>query len=405
MDFLTAALTYILPFLFVLTIVVTIHEFGHFLTAKWCGVAIDRFSIGFGRAIASWRDRSGVEWRIGWMPLGGYVRFKGDDNAASLPDSSDLYALRRAIAETEGEAAVNRYFHFKPLWQRALVVAAGPIANFILAIVLFAAILMAFGERIIPARVDSVQAGSPAAAAGFKAGDVVVEAAGRRIDGFLDLQRIIMLRAGSPVEFVVQRGGGEVALIATPERRTITDEAGDTHRVGVLGVQISQRPGDLQLRRYGPIEAVGAGAERTWQVLDTTVGYLGRIVTGKENGDQLGGPLRIAKVSGDVAKISSSVEDVALAERMLAMFVALLSLTAVLSIGIGFMNLLPVPVLDGGHLLFYAYEAVARRPVSAVVQAAGYRIGLALLIGLMLFATWNDLTQLRVFQFFGGLLS
>lgn len=405
MDFLTAALTYILPFLFVLTIVVTIHELGHFLTAKWCGVAIDRFSIGFGRAIAAWRDKSGVEWRIGWMPLGGYVRFKGDDNASSLPDSSDLKALRRAIAETEGKAAVNRYFHFKPLWQRALVVAAGPIANFILAIVLFAAILMVFGERVIPARVDSVQAGSPAAIGGFKAGDLVVEAAGRKVDGFFDLQRIIKLRAGTPVDFVVERGGGEVALTATPERRTVTDEVGDTHRLGVLGVQISQRPGDLELRRYGPIEAIGKGAQRTWQVLDTTLGYIGRIFTGKENGDQLGGPLRIAKISGDVAKFNASIEQAPLGERMLSMVLGLLTLIAVLSIGIGFMNLLPVPVLDGGHLLFYAYEAVARRPVSAAVQAVGYRVGLALLLGLMLFATWNDLTQLRVFQFFGGLLS
>jgi regulator of sigma E protease len=405
MDAVLTTLTYILPFLFVLTIVVTIHELGHFLTAKWCGVAIDRFSIGFGRAIASWHDKSGVEWRIGWMPLGGYVRFSGDENAASLPDSGDLKALRRAIAETEGEAAVGRYFHFKPLWQRALVVFAGPAANFVLAVVLFAAILMAFGERVIPARVDAVQAGSPAAAGGFRSGDVVVEAAGRKIDGFLDLQRVIMLRAGTPVDFRVERGGGEVALTATPERRSITDEAGDTHRVGVLGIQISQRPGDLRLRRYGPVEALGGGVEKTWQVLDTTLGYLGRIVTGQENGDQLGGPLRIAKVSGDVAKISTAAPDLSLGERTLSLLVALLSLTAVLSIGIGFMNLLPVPVLDGGHLLFYAYEAVARRPVSAQVQAVGYRVGLALLLGLMLFATWNDLTQLRVFQFFGGLLS
>jgi len=398
------ALTYIIPFLFVLTLVVTVHELGHFLTAKWCGVAIDRFSIGFGRAIAHWRDRSGVEWRIGWLPLGGYVRFSGDDNAASVPDSGDLEAMRSEIQRREGPAAVARYFHFKPLWQRALVVAAGPLANFVLAVVLFAVLLMTVGERVVPARVDEVQAGTPAAAAGFRPGDVVTSAAGRRVDSFFDMQQIVMLRAGTPITFVVERGGRELELVATPQRRTIIDPAGNEQKVGLLGLAARNDARDLRVRRYGPIEAVQGGVLRTWKVLETTVSYLGRVVTGRESADQLGGPLRIAQVSGQIANAGAE-GGVDLGQRVLGGLVALLGLAAVLSVGIGFMNLLPVPVLDGGHLLFYGYEAVARRPLAASVQAVGYRVGLALLFGLMLFATWNDLQQLRVFKFIGGLLS
>ena len=257
------ALTYIIPFLFVLTLVVTVHELGHFLTAKWCGVAIDRFSIGFGRAIAHWRDRSGVEWRIGWLPLGGYVRFSGDDNAASVPDSGDLEAMRSEIQRREGPAAVARYFHFKPLWQRALVVAAGPLANFVLAVVLFAVLLMTVGERVVPARVDEVQAGTPAAAAGFRPGDVVTSAAGRRVDSFFDMQQIVMLRAGTPITFVVERGGRELELVATPQRRTIIDPAGNEQKVGLLGLAARNDARDLRVRRYGPIEAVQGGVLRT----------------------------------------------------------------------------------------------------------------------------------------------
>jgi regulator of sigma E protease len=404
LTFVHSALTYILPFLFVLTLVVTVHELGHFLAAKSFGVAIDRFAIGFGRSIAAWTDRSGVEWCIGWAPLGGYVRFSGDENAASVPDEKDLATLRREIESREGAAAVSRYFQFKPIWQRAVVTAAGPFANFGLAIVLFAALLFAFGKPITPARVDVVTPGSAAERAGFKAGDVVLKAAGQKIESFFDLKQIVAMRANAPTAFEIDRSGQILEIEATPVRQSSTDQFGGIQKVGALGLQNSPRPGDLTIKHYGLVAALAGGVQRTVGVLNTTVYYLGRLVQGQESADQLGGPLRIAQASGQVAHAGAEgAPDAGL--KFLGAFVALLELAAVLSVGIGFMNLLPVPVLDGGHLLFYAYEAVARRPLAAKVQAAGYRVGLALLLGLMLFATWNDLQQLRVFKILGGLLS
>ncbi|MFT4933805.1 MAG: regulator of sigma E protease [Pseudoalteromonas distincta] len=403
-DFLQTALGYIIPFLLVLTVVVTIHELGHYWAARACGVAIDQFSIGFGRKVFGWRDRQGVEWRVGWIPLGGYVKFSGDENAASVPDHENLEALRQRIEAEQGSGAASRYFHFKPVWQRAFITAAGPLANFVLAIVLFAALLMAVGETVIPARVAAVQPDSPAARAGFAVDDVVVRANGQEIDNFFDLQQIIAVRSNAPTSFVVDRGGQLVSLMATPERRLVSDRMGGEQKIGVLGIASPAQVGERTVRRYGPLEAVAGGVERTWRVLSTTVYYLGRVVTGRESADQLGGPLRIAQASGQVAQSGAQGAPDA-GSMLLGSGVALLGLTAVLSVGIGFMNLLPVPVLDGGHLVFYAYEAVARRPLAAKVQAAGYRVGLALLLGLMLFATWNDLQQLRVFKFLGGLIS
>jgi regulator of sigma E protease len=402
--FLQNALTYIVPFLIVLGVVVTVHELGHFLAAKWLGTAIDKFSIGFGRSIARWTDKSGVEWQIGWLPLGGYVRFAGDDNASSVPDINDLETLRAEVLAREGQAALSRYFHFKPLWQRAIIVAAGPLANFALAIVVFAGLLLALGEPITPARVDGVKPGSPAERGGFQTGDVVLVADGKKIDSFPTLQTIVFLRTGTPIDFVVDRGGRKVALTATPARGVIVDRLGHEQKLGVLGLEYKQRPGDLTIKRYGPLEAAVGGVDRTWDVISTTVHYLGRLVVGRETAEQLSGPLGMAQLSGDIAKktAEASPDFPTLAANAL---ITMLELVANISVGIGFLNLLPVPVLDGGHLLFYAYEAVARRPLAAKVQAAGYRVGLALVLGLMLFATWNDLQRLRVFNFFGGLFS
>jgi regulator of sigma E protease len=398
------AITYIVPFLFVLTLVVTVHELGHFWAAKACGVAVDRFAIGFGRPILHWTDRSGVKWQVGWIPLGGYVRFAGDENEASVPDQNGLDDLRKSITANEGTAALNRYFHFKPLWQRAFVTAAGPFANFVLSTVLFALLLMLIGERVTVPRVDGVTPNQAAARAGFQVGDVIKRADGRRIDSFTDLQQIVMLRAETPIRFDIERGGQALQLTATPERKEITDSFGGKQSVGVLGLSSQSRQQDMTLNRYGPIEALVRGAGRTWDVLDTTVYYLGRIVTGRESAEQLGGPLGIARASGAVAQAGAEGAP-GFATQIVGSFVALLGLAAVLSVGIGFMNLLPVPVLDGGHLMFYAYEAIARRPMNAAIQAAGYRVGLAMLLSLMLFATWNDLQQLRVFHFLGGLFS
>lgn len=395
---------FVVPFVLVLGLVVTIHELGHFLAAKSFGVAIDRFSIGFGKAIASWTDKSGVEWRIGWIPLGGYVKFSGDDNASSVPDSENLANLRRDIEAQEGHEAVLRYFHFKPLWQRAIVVAAGPLANFALAITLFAALLLAFGQFVLPPKIAAVQPGSPAERAGFLPGDLVLKAEGRPIKGFDELAQLVQVRANVPTDFVVERGGRQVDIVATPEWAVRTDQVAGERRQGMLGLSPAQSKADYIHVRYNPIQAVAGGVDRTWRTLETTVYYLGRMVTGQVAADQLSGPLGIARISGKVAQAGAEgAPDVG--SMILGGGVNLLQLAAFISVSIGFMNLLPVPVLDGGHLLFYAYEAVARRPVAAKVQAAGYRVGLALLLGLMLFATWNDLQQMRVFKILGGVFS
>jgi regulator of sigma E protease len=394
----------VLAVLPVLTLVVVVHELGHFWAARAFGVKIDQFSLGFGKSVFSRRDRRGVEWRVGWLPLGGYVRFAGDQEASSsVPDADSLAEMRRNIVAREGPGAERAYFHFKPVWQRAIVVAAGPAANFVLSILIFGALFWAVGQTLVPARVASVSPNSAAAEAGFQPGDLIVSIDGERIDDTQQAMRKIALSAGTPLAVVVDRGGREVSLTATPRRELVDTGLGGEQRIGRLGVALSPSPDEVRRERYGPIESLGLGAKRTWEVLSTTVTYLGRVITGRESGDQLGGPLRIAQTSGAIAE-ASVAEQAPLWANALNVGVNLLQLVALLSVGIGFLNLLPIPVLDGGHLLFYAYEAVARRPLGARVQAAGYRVGLVMLLGLMVFATWNDLRQLKVFQFLGGLL-
>jgi regulator of sigma E protease len=395
---------YVLPFLLVVGIVVTIHEFGHFLAAKALGTKIDQFSIGFGKAFAHWTDRSGVEWRLGWLPIGGFVRFAGDENAASVPDQNDLAAMRREVLLREGEVALGRYYHFKPLWQRAVISAAGPCANFLLSITVFAALLMALGEPISAARIASVLPNKPAAQAGLKAGDVIVQANGKPVKNFETIKELVILRTGVPIDLMIDRGGQPVAITVTPQRGPVVDAVGHVHQLGAIGVAFADLPSDRKIIRYGPIAALKGGVDRTVDVIQTTVFYIARMVTGRETADQISGPLGMAQISGDVAK---QVVDYSKDPRTLALnaVISLLTMVASISVGIGFLNLLPIPVLDGGHLLFYAYEAVARRPLAAKVQAAGYRVGLALVLGLMLFATWNDLQRLRVFNFIGGLFS
>jgi regulator of sigma E protease len=347
-----------------------------------------------------------VEWRIGWIPLGGYVKFAGDATASSnAPNGEALDEMRRQIRMTEGVGAERRYFHFKPVWQRALVVAAGPAANFLLSIVLFSSLLFAFGDMVWTPRVDLVTKGSAAERAGFKPGDLVTAINGRPIDDFQQLSTYVMIRPGQTMQFTVKRGGGTVELTATPDLREKTVElTGGVTRAGVLGIGIRGTRDEFHRRRYGPVQAVEAGVARCADVIETTLTYLGRVATGRAPPNQLGGIVGMAAAThGAVQAGAAGAPNAGL---MLASIVlTLLSVAATISVGIGFVNLLPVPVLDGGHLLFYAYEAAARRPVGARVQAAGYRVGLALLLGLMLFAAWNDLQQLRVFHFLGGLIS
>jgi regulator of sigma E protease len=394
-------LFYIIPFILVVGVVVTIHELGHFLAARALGTKVERFSIGFGRTIASWRDRGGVEWRIGWMPIGGYVRFAGDENAASIPDQDDLIGMRQRLIEQGRGAEIHSYFHFKPLWQRAIIIAAGPLANFLLAIAIFTTLLMAFGEQIGSLKVWRILPNSPAAEAGFRPGDVIQSVDGVALESFDQFKQRVILSSDTPLTVVVRREGRDVTLVATPRRGDVMDQLGHKQRLGQLGLLPDQT---LHLKTYSFPAALQGGVTRTWDTVTTTVTYVGRIFSGKETADQLSGPLGMAQLSGDVAKQTRQMSPT-LGAFFFNLTVELISLAGSISVGIGFINLLPVPVLDGGHLLFYAYEAVTRRPLAAKVQAAGYRVGLALVLGLMLFATWNDLQRLRVFHLFGGLFS
>ena len=390
----------VITFLVVLGLVVTIHELGHFVVAKTFGVAIEKFSIGFGRAIFSRTDRSGVEWQIGWIPLGGYVRFAGDENDASVPDQNDLAQMRARIIAREGPGAERKYFPFKPLWQRAMVAAAGPVANFLLAIILFSFLFAVIGQRVTPAVVGLVAPNTPAARADFRVGDRIISADGNAIADQGELVRYVTVRDNQQIDFVVLRNAQPIHILATPARVTIANDLNIEQRGGQLGLGFSGG----QWVRYPLHQAVVRGVVQTGSVINTTVFYLGRMITGQVPADQIGGPLQIAQVTGAVANASLH-RDVPLRDKLLGGAVGLVSLAAFISVSVGFMNLLPVPVLDGGHLLFYAYEAVARRPLAGAIQSAGYRVGLALLLCLMLFATWNDLQRLRVFQSFGGLFS
>ncbi len=373
---------YVIPFLFVLTVVVFFHELGHYLVARWVGVTVETFSIGFGREIYGWYDSKGTRWKISWIPLGGYVKFMGDENAASKPTRQPNENL--SAEEKSGN------FHHKPVLHRMAVVVAGPVANFILAIVIFAALFVVRGERIAEPIVDEVRAESAAEAAGFMVGDRVLEIDGTAIDSFGDMQRIVSTSAGDTLEIFVERRGMTISLLATPEAHEMTDRFGNVHRIGLLGIGRSATEENIRHVRYDPFTAVWMGAGETWFIVSRTFDYLGGVVTGRENADQLGGPLRIAQVSGQVATIG---------------FLALIHLAAVLSVSIGLINLFPIPMLDGGHLLYYTIEAVRGRPVGDEMQEYGYRVGLALVMMLMVFATWNDLVHLRVFEFFSGLLS
>ena len=393
------AAIYVVPFLLVITFIITIHELGHFLTARAFGVAVDRFSIGFGRAIASFRDKWGVEWRIAWLPLGGYVKFAGDENVASVPDQDDLNELRKRIQLKEGVGAEKRYFPFKPLWQRALVVVAGPAANFLLAIVIFTGLFWAFGEPVASTRVESVQADRPAAQAGVLPGDVIVAIDGHKLGTFEDLQSYVLDRPATPMRLTLERAGRSLDLPLTSGVSIEKNPMGGTVSIGVLGV-VSKGA----FRRYGPIQALERGAAKTWMVVDKTGYYVGRLFAGKADwpfGGIIGTAHATAAVTHEAIDDSQS-QHVNLA---LVLLVSYLNIAALLSVSIGLVNLLPIPVLDGGHLLFYAYESVARRPLAVAAQAAAYRVGLALLVGLMLFTTWHDLQRLRVFHFLGALFS
>ena len=358
-------------FLFVLTVVVFVHELGHFLVARWYGVRVLVFSIGFGRELFGFNDRYGTRWKVSAIPLGGYVKFFGDENAASVPDQAAVAAM------SEAERKVS--FVHQKVGPRAAIVVAGPLANFILAIVIFALAAMIYGRPSTLPRVDTILPNSTAAAAGFQPGDIVQSINGRAIRSFSDMQRIVSFSAGEELTIVVERGGKQVTLKATPALQDQKDNFGNTHRMGVLGITRSMAADEARFERVGFLTAVGLGFTETWALVEQTMTYIWRIFAGRASADQLGGPIMIAQMSGQVASVSFS---------LLVQFVAMIS------VSIGLLNLFPVPLLDGGHLLFYSIEAARGRPLSERAQEYGFRIGMALVLMLMVFATYNDIGRL-----------
>ena len=361
----------IVPFLFILTLVVFFHELGHFLVARWNGVAVKIFSVGFGRELIGFTDRKGTRWRVSAIPLGGYVRFVGDENAASATG-------REAITQLD-EEQLKTAFISQPVGRRAAIVAAGPIANFILAIVLFAVLYSFFGQPSFPAVVDAVLPESPAAEAGFQPGDRVLAIDGAEIDDFTAFQRIVSLSADRELRVLIDRGGTRVELLVTPRSEETEDRFGNVYRRGLIGIQQNLEEGELTIRYLSVPEALLRGVDETWFVISETVRFVGRLVVGRESLDQLGGPITVARYAGEAASIG---------------FASLLALAAYISVSIGFINLLPIPLLDGGHLLFFGLEAARRRPLSEHAQEITYRIGLVLVLALMVVAFTNDIIRL-----------
>jgi regulator of sigma E protease len=354
---------------FVLLVLVFVHELGHFLVARWCGVKVITFSIGFGKEIFGFDDRHGTRWRFAWIPLGGYVKFIDDANGTSMPDQTSVTKM------TPEERAGS--FHAKPLWQRALVVGAGPIANFIFAIIVFALLFAFLGERTTPARVDEVAAGMPAAAAGFRKGDIIREIDGRHVKNYATAARLISSSPGRKISVIVARGDELISLNVIPRPTEVEDRTGSTVTRGIIGVRHVPGPNGHAVNYPGPLESVWLGIKETETIVSLTLGYLADVVTGYQKPDQLGGVVRIADVSGKAAQVGPET---------------LVFVIAVLSISVGLMNLFPIPLLDGGHLLFYALEAVRGKPLSKATQGAGFKIGLAIVGCLMVFAMWNDLS-------------
>ncbi len=373
-DFIYWLLSYVVPFLAVLTVIVFVHEMGHYLVARWNGVAIDAFSIGFGKELVGWNDRHGTRWKISAIPLGGYVRFTGDMNAASVPDPEALAKVDPALAP--------HLFANKNVWQRIAVVAAGPLANVILTFLILYALLLGYGRYTIPPVISGVTAGSVAEAAGLEPGDIIVSVDGYVVRGFEDFQRLVATSPARPVTIEFDRGSDTETVVLIPEAVEVEDRFGNSQRIGRIGVSRDVEETDVTLYRPGPVEAVGMTVEEIRFIIQRTAAFLGDFFVGRGDVEQLGGPVKVARVSGEVATLG---------------IVALINLTALLSLNIGIFNLLPVPMLDGGHLLYYLVEAVRGRPLSMRVQEMGFRFGFALVLALMVFTLFND----TLFAYFG----
>lgn len=358
----------IVSFAGVLGVLVFFHEFGHYLAARWRGVRIEVFSIGFGQALVSWTARSGTNWKIGWLPLGGYVKMHGQERPQDVPE------------DVRANWIPGETFHEKSVLSRAIIVAAGPIANFVLAVLLFGFLFAVVGRPMTLPIVGGVLPHSAASQAGLQPGDTIDSIAGQPIHDFKDIQRIVTTRAGDKLSIVVERKGKREQLSITPQRRDVNGR-----EVGLLGISGSK----VAYEHLSLPEAAWSGVTETWSITAQTVTGVAQMITGQRGTRDLGGPLRIAELSGEVAALGMT---------------SLLSFIAVLSVNLGLINLFPIPILDGGHLLFYLFEAVLGHPLPQRAQEYGFRAGLALLAGLFIFATWNDLTQLGLFHWVAGFM-
>jgi len=365
----------LIAFLLAIGPLVFFHELGHYWVARMFGVGAEQFSIGFGREIAGWTDKRGTRWKIGWLPLGGYVRFIGDMNPASQPDmTTEVSPQLRGIS-----------FHHKPWWQRFLIVLAGPVANFLLAIAIFAAFFAVFGMPRTPALVGQVQPGSVAASIDLRPGDRIDTIAGQDVESFEDMRRVVSLRPGERVTIAFERAGSRKEVEARLGEQEITDEFGQKFRIGLLGVL----GGERVLENVPVLRIIPEATTYTFALTRSMIDGLVQIVTGRRSTKDLGGPLKMAQIAGQQASLGAF---------------AFIQLIALFSINLGFINLLPVPMLDGGHLVFYVAEGIRRRPVSERAQDWAFRSGLALLLALLLFTTVNDLASFGLFERLGRLI-
>ncbi len=362
---------YMVPFILVISLLVFVHEMGHYLVGRWCGIRSTAFSVGFGPELIGFTDKRGTRWKISAVPLGGYVKFFGDEDVSSKPDSDGLSGL--TLEERAQTLAGAK------LWKRAATVAAGPIANFILAILIFMVLFTVYGRMISDPVVSEVRPDSAAQTAGILPGDRLIAIDGEKVQTFEDVRRYVSIRPGTQINVTVERDGRDLSLPMVPTRTETTDQFGNKIELGIIGITTDQTRGNFRHVSYTPVEALVEGVRETGHVITGTFNYIGNLVTGRMNADQLGGPVRVAQASGQVATLG---------------FGALIQLAAVLSISIGLLNLMPVPILDGGHLVFYAIEAVRGRPVGSGAQEVAFRIGLAMIFSLMVFATWNDISSL-----------
>ena len=368
-------LAYLIPFLILILIVVFVHEYGHYYFAKRYGVGVTDFSIGFGKEIVGWNDKSGTRWKICWIPLGGYVKFFGDRNVYSQTDHEE-------ILQKYNKAEQNKLFTLKPLYQRALIVFGGPLANFLLALIIFFSIYTFIGKDFTPAVINEVQKNSPAMVGGLKQGDIILEIDGNKVQSIMEVSKYITMSTDEFIDFKVNRSYDEIILKVKPDLVQGKDNLGNSVNKRLVGIKLGAYNDEIKHIKLGPAQAVFHAINEVYYVSITSLKYIGGMIVGKADTSQLGGPIRIAKISGQVADIG---------------LLAFVSMMAYISISLGLVNLFPIPMLDGGHLMFYAFEKILGRPLSQKTQEGFFRIGLFLLISLMFFTTFNDLRDLGLF--------